>query len=105
MDMFHTAEEWEQEIGQQLRRMRLLQDIDQRVLAERAGVSLNALKNLEGGKGATVRSFVRVLRALGRAEWLTSLSPEVSISPMQILESKKKSPRQRASRRKGTPNA
>lgn len=105
MDMFHTAEEWEQEIGQQLRRMRLLQDIDQRVLAERAGVSLNALKNLEGGKGATIRSFVRVLRALGRAEWLTSLSPEVSISPMQILESKKKSPRQRASRRKGTPNA
>lgn len=105
MDMFNTTEEWEQEIGQQLRRMRLLQNVDQRVLAERAGVSLNALKNLEHGKGATIRSLVRILRALGRVEWLRSLSPDVSISPMQILESKKKSPRQRVSRKKGVSDA
>lgn len=105
MDMFRTTEEWEEEIGQQLGRMRLLQNIDQRVLAERAGVSLNAVKNLEHGRGSTLRSFIRVLRALGRIEWLNSLSPEVSISPMQILESKKRTPRQRVSRKKGVSRA
>ena len=102
MDIYRTTEEWEKEIGQQLRQMRLLQNIDQKTLAGRAGLSLNALKNLEKGKGATVGSLVKVLRALGRVEWLESLSPEVSISPMQILESKKKLPRQRASRKKDT---
>lgn len=105
MDMFSTTEEWELEIGRQLSRMRLMQNIDQRVLAERAGVSLNAVKNLEHGKGSTLRSLIRVLRALGRIEWLNSLSPEVSISPMQILESRKRTPRQRVSRKKGVPGA
>ena len=105
MDMLSTTEEWELEIGQQLSRMRLMQNIDQRVLAERAGVSLNAVKNLEHGKGSTLRSLIRVLRALGRIEWLNSLSPEVSISPMQILESRKRTPRQRVSRKKGAPGA
>jgi len=104
MDISHTTEEWEQEMGQQLRRIRLLKNVDQRILAERAGVSLNAVKNLEHGKGATLKSLVRVLRALGRVEWLNSLSPEVSVSPIQILDSKKKLPRQRVSRKKGTSN-
>jgi len=37
---------------------------------------------------------------LDRVEWLNALQPEISISPMQILKSRKKAPRQRASRRK-----
>ena len=41
--------------------------------------------------------LIRVLRALGRADWLSSLSPTVSISPMQML--KVKPVRRRASRK------
>lgn len=91
-------EELEATIGQQLREIRLRQNIDQRQLAEQAGVALNVVKNLEGGKGATVSSFIKILRALGRTEWLHSLSPEISISPLQML--KAKPVRQRASRGK-----
>ena len=87
----------EAEIGRQLRSLRLRQDLDQRTLAERAGVALNVVKNLEAGKGSTVSSLIRVLRALGRADWLSSLSPTVSISPMQML--KVKPVRRRASRK------
>ena len=87
----------EAEIGRQLRSLRLRQDLDQRTLAERAGVALNVVKNLEAGKGSTVSSLIRVLRALGRADWLNSLSPTVSISPMQML--KAKPARRRASRK------
>ena len=87
----------EAELGRQLRGLRLRQDLDQRTLAERAGVALNVVKNLEAGKGSTVSSLIRVLRALGRADWLSSLSPTVSISPMQML--KAKPVRRRASRK------
>lgn len=87
----------EAELGRQLRSLRLRRDLDQRTLAERAGVALNVVKHLEAGKGSTVSSFIRVLRALGRADWLNSLSPTVSISPMQML--KAKPVRRRASRK------
>jgi len=97
-----TAEEWEVTLGRQLRDLRLRQNIDQRQLAEQAGVALNVVKNLEAGKGATVKSLVKVLRALGRVEWIESLAPAVSISPLQMLKSKPS--RQRASRGKGTPH-
>jgi transcriptional regulator with XRE-family HTH domain len=89
-----TPKEIEAEFGVQLRDLRLRKNIDQKQLAELAGVGLNAVKNLEGGKGATVLSLVKVLRALGRIEWLSTLAPTVSISPLQMM--KKSSPRLRA---------
>jgi transcriptional regulator with XRE-family HTH domain len=97
-----TTEEWEATLGRQLRDLRLRQNVDQRQLAEQAGVALNVVKNLEAGKGATVTSLVKVLRALGRVEWIESMAPAVSISPLQMLKSKPS--RQRASRGKGTPH-
>jgi len=92
-----STDDLEAELGRQLRSLRLRHDLDQRTLAGRAGVALNVVKNLEGGKGSTISSLIRVLRALGRADWLNSLSPIVSISPMQML--KAKPARQRASRK------
>jgi transcriptional regulator with XRE-family HTH domain len=95
-----TTEEWEVTLGRQLRDLRLRQNVDQRQLSEQAGVALNVVKNLEAGKGATVKSLVKVLRVLDRIEWLDSLAPAVSISPLQMLKSRPS--RQRASRGKGT---
>lgn len=95
-----TPEEWELELGQQIRDLRLRQDIDQQRLAEQAGVALNVVKRLEGGKGNTLTSLIKILRALGRIEWLNTLAPSVSISPMQMLHGKPE--RQRASRNRGT---
>ncbi len=92
-----TPDEWEVELGQQLRTLRLRQDLDQRHLAERAGVSLNAVKHLESGRGSTLSSLIKVLRALGREDWLETLAPPVTISPLQMLKAKPR--RQRASRK------
>ncbi len=102
MTILLTANEWEAELGQHLRELRLRQNIDQRQLAEQAAVALNVVKNLEGGKGATVVSLIKVLRALGREEWLRTLAPQVSISPLQMLKAKPR--RQRASRAKAAPH-
>lgn len=92
--------EWETELGSQLRGLRLRQDLDQRQLAARAGVALNSVKNLEAGKGATVRSLIRVLRVLDRTDWLQALAPQVTVSPIQVLRAKH--PRQRAVRKRST---
>jgi transcriptional regulator with XRE-family HTH domain len=92
-----ASDEWEVELGRQIRALRLRQNLDQQQLAEQAGIALNAVKHLERGKGATLRSLIQVLRILNRVDWLRALAPAVSISPVQML--KTKAPRQRASRR------
>jgi transcriptional regulator with XRE-family HTH domain len=90
--------EWEAELGNHLRSLRLRLDLDQRQLAARAGVALNAVRNLEAGKGATVRSLVKVLRILERTDWIEALAPPVTISPLQMLKAKPS--RQRVSRKR-----
>lgn len=92
---------WEAELGRQIRALRLRQNLNQQQLADRAGIALNAVKHLESGSGATLRSFIETLRVLNRTDWLRALAPPVSISPVQML--KAKAPRQRASRQKKSP--
>ena len=98
METVRTSAELEQLLGSRLRELRLLKNLDQRSLAERAGLSLNAVKHLESGKGARVNSLIKVLRALERADWLDTLAPIVSISPIQMLKRESREPR-RARRR------
>lgn len=83
-----TPGEWEAEIGEQLRTLRLRQNVDQRRLAQQAGIALNAVKNLETGRGATLTSLIKVVRTLGRSNWFRTLAPPVSISPLQMLKAK-----------------
>lgn len=92
------ATEIEAELGRQVRALRLRQDLNQQQVAERAGIALNAVKNLESGRGATLRTLTQTLRVLNRADWLNTLAPAVSISPVQMLRTR--APRQRASRKK-----
>jgi transcriptional regulator with XRE-family HTH domain len=98
MENTKTVEEWESDLGEQMRALRLRANIDQITLAERAGISLTAIKNLESGKGASLKTLIKALRALDRADWLSTLAPPVSISPLQML--KAKPTRQRASGRR-----
>ncbi len=98
MCVTRTSADLEALLGSRLRELRLLKNLDQKSLAERAGISLNAVKHLESGKGARVNSLIKVVRALERTDWLDTLAPIVSISPMQMLKSGSREPR-RARRR------
>ncbi|GAB3498111.1 hypothetical protein GCM10027399_22850 [Curvibacter fontanus] len=89
-----TPAELEVTLGEQIRAARLLRNLSQEALARDAGVSRTAVRNLEGGKGATVETLVRVLKAMERTDWISMLQPTVTISPLQMLKSI--SPRQRA---------
>ena len=94
MATHQTVEEMEAALGANLKALRLDRNIDQRTVAERAGISIGSLKNLENGRGSTVRTLVSILRALDRADWLTTIAPVASINPLTHTESV--SPRQRA---------
>lgn len=96
--MIQTPDEMEATLGDSLRALRLHKNIDQRSLAEQAGISVRAVKNLENGDGSTLKSFTRVLRALGREEWLATVAPVASINPLEL--NREAQPRQRARPRK-----
>lgn len=92
-----SSEEVEDAIGAQVRAVRIAAGHDQAGLAALAGVSLSALKNLEQGKGTTLRTLVRVVRALGREDWFDTLAPRVTVSPIDVLRSRTE-PRRRVYR-------
>lgn len=99
----NTTEEWEKVVGEQVRTARIANDLDQAALSALANVSIGALSNLERGRGSSLTTVVAVVRALGRTDWLESLAPTVTISPLQMLRSKQKSPAVRARVRKSAP--
>lgn len=94
-----STEDWEAYLGEQFRTTRLRANLEQVDLAARAGVSVGAVKNLEGGKGSSLKTMIRIARALERTDWLQALAPAVSVSPMQMLQGRKGAkPRQRVYR-------
>lgn len=92
--MNHTADELESELGERIRTYRLTKNIQQTVLAERAGVGITALRNLENGRGSTVRTLLSVVRALGREEWLNNVAPVATVNPLTLTQQAR--PRTRA---------
>ena len=83
-----TPQELEIALGESLKAIRLQKNLDRRTLCGQAGVSENALRHLEGGKGATLKTLTRIIKALGRENWLASIAPEVSINPLHMISEK-----------------
>lgn len=80
----NTIEEFEAELGAQIKTLRLKQNIDRATLSARAGCSVSALKNLESGHGSTLRTLITIVRALGREDWLRNVAPMATISPLSM---------------------
>ena len=93
-----TVDEMEAALGEKLKRLRLNKNLEQKTLAARAGVSVRALRNLEGGAGTTVKTLLSVVRALGRESWLETVAPIPTINPLTLTT--RVTVRQRASCRK-----
>ena len=87
--LFKTPEELQWILGERLRRLRLDRNLDQRTTAEKAGISEKALRNLEAGRGSTLETLIRVLKALGYLQGIDVLVPEPSINPLDLLRQSK----------------
>lgn len=96
---FKTPEELQTELGRRLRRLRLSRNLDQRTVADRAGIARAALQNLEAGRGSSVKTLVRTLKALNYLEGIEILAPEPTISPLALLKTKRPPERARRPRK------
>ena len=94
----------EVELGNAIRAQRIEHRLTQDELAQRANVSLGALKNLENGRGSATGTLVRVAHALGQAQWVRSLAPSSTFNPLDLVGSRRTSnSRARRVRRRSTP--
>ena len=96
---FKSPKELQVELGRRIRLLRLSRNLDQRAVAEKAGIARAALQNLEAGRGSSVQTLVRTLKALSYLEGIEILAPEPTINPLSLLRTK--NPPQRARRQKG----
>lgn len=88
-------------LGERIRRLRLSRNIDQRTAATKAGISEKALRNLEAGRGSSVETLLRTLKALDYLQGIDTLAPEVTVSPLAML--RRSSPQQRVRRPRKPP--
>ncbi|MEW6364631.1 MAG: helix-turn-helix transcriptional regulator [Acidobacteriota bacterium] len=87
-------------LGERVSRQRLNSNMTQAMLSERAGVSRIVVQRLEGGRGCTLESLIRILRALALLDQLDVFLPEPGLSPIQLAKLKGRA-RRRASGRRG----
>lgn len=90
-----SVDEWESQLGNQIREIRIRKQMNQEDLAKNANVSLSAVRSLETGKGSSLATLIKVVRALEKVDWLEAFAPAISISPIQLLKAGGKKPRQR----------
>jgi transcriptional regulator with XRE-family HTH domain len=101
-NMWSTVDELEARIGAQVRRRRLRANRTVEAIATEAGVAPRTVQNLERGRGSSIATLVKVLRALDAEDWLDTLTPDEPVSPIAVLEAARPRPeRQRASRSDG----
>ena len=81
-----------QEIGYRVKAYRLKKRFSQQELAERAGISVFTVAQIEHGKPVSIAMIIPVLRVLRLLDNLETLLPEIGISPVEILKFKGKQP-------------
>ena len=88
------------ELGSNLARHRLDQNLTQADLAREAGISKRTVVRLEAGESTQLTNLVRVLRVLGLAGHLDALAPAPVASPLKQLANQTRR-RKRASPARG----
>ena len=86
---FKSIDELQVSLGEQLQSLRLVKNLDQRTTAEKAGISEKTLRNLEAGRGSTVESLLRVLKALDSLQGIEVLAPKPTVNPLSLLRNAK----------------
>jgi transcriptional regulator with XRE-family HTH domain len=80
------------EIGKRLKEYRLKRKLSQRELADRAGISLFTIAQIERGKPVSISMLLSVMRVLRLVDNLELLLPEIGPSPIEMMKLKGKMP-------------
>ena len=90
-------------IGDRLKQERLNQNLTQTTLAEMSAVGRIVVQRTEAGKGCSLRSFIRLLRTIGKLDHLNALLPEPGVSPIELARLSGRR-RKEASGKRGRPS-
>jgi len=96
--IYQTQVEMLAALGASVRAARLAANLSLAEAAARSGISMTALRNLEGGRNASTVTLLEVCRTLRRTDWIVGIAPpEIDDSLFDRTEPKK---RQRATPRR-----
>ena len=96
--VYRTRDEMLKVLGENLRASRLADNLSQQTAAERSGISLKAIRNLETGENASTLSLLSYCRTLRKTDWLMTLAPPEINDAMFERRFAQKGRRQRAGR-------
>ena len=96
--VYRTRDEMLKVLGENLRASRLADNLSQKTAAERSGISLKAIRNLEAGENASTLSLLSYCRTLRKTDWLMTLAPPEINDAMFERRFAQKGRRQRAGR-------
>ena len=92
-----------QKIGAKMREIRLEQNMKQKELAEKSGLSMFSISQMETGHNTSILSMVQVLKALNRLDMIEPFLKEKEIDAAMLARfiQSQQSPRKRVSRSDG----
>ncbi len=95
-----TSSKIEGSLCKRLENIRLSRNWTRKMLADESGLSDRTIANMEGGKGVSFDTFIRVLIAFGIQSNLDMLLPDPSIRPMERIAHSGNKERRRARQKK-----
>jgi DNA-binding XRE family transcriptional regulator len=82
--------EWLAEVGRRLRALRKARGLTLQQVAAETGLDRETVGRAERGDNPTLLTLVRLLRSHGRLDALNGFAPAPEISPMRVLESRRR---------------
>ena len=98
---FESNEQILCELGERIRDTRIRHPMTQKELADRSGLSLKTVSNIEKGKDTNLGSLIAVLRTLGLLANIDMMLPEQEMRPSDYLKEEKKRLRAYTAARRG----
>src|SRR5688572_9281207 len=87
--LFNSDREVAEFVGRRLRQYRTVMGLTRQEVADRMGVSLSTVRNVEKGVSGTIDHLVAYLRATGRLEQLNALVEPPQLSPLMMTKVQK----------------
>lgn len=75
-------------LGRRFKDYRISCDMTQKEVSEKSGVSIITIRKFENGQlyNITLGTFIALLRAIGYAQGLDDVLPEIPVSPYELLK-------------------
>lgn len=76
------------DLGEQIRKKRIIRNLTQSELAEKAGLSRRTVQAIERGESISLGHFITILSVLDMLDTIKSLTVNEEISPLMIAKQK-----------------